>query len=48
MKKLAALIGALACLRIMEMPRREPMPRVINNYYITKTGCGGNCKCGKH
>lgn len=52
MKKIATLIGGLVCLNIMKKPRTPDVPRVINNYFITKTGCsgscGGKCVCGKH
>lgn len=48
MKKLAALIGGLVCLSVMSKPKEEKPTKVINNYFITKTGCGGNCQCGKH
>lgn len=48
MKKLATIIGGLVCLSVMNKPKRQEPPRVINNYFITKSGCGGRCNCGKH
>lgn len=48
MKKLATLIGGLICLSVMNKPKTPVQPPVINNYFITKTGCGGGCSCGKH
>lgn len=53
MKKLASIIGVLVCWAVMDQPKKETLPRVVNNYYISKSGgcsgsCGGNCKCGGH
>lgn len=48
MKKLATIIGGLICLRVMSKPKTPEIPKVINNYFITKTGCSGGCSCGKH
>lgn len=53
MKKLAVMIGSIICLKVMGQPKLSPPPRVINNYFVTKSsGCGGNCgghcNCGKH
>lgn len=45
MRKLATLIGAIICLSIMDKPKREAPPRVVNNYFIKSGGCGGCGKC---
>lgn len=52
MRKLATIIGALACLSAMKEPPTRKSPNVVNNYFIKSSGgcggsCGGNCHC-KH
>lgn len=53
MKKIICIIGGLIAASILDQPRRERDPHIVNNYYIKNErsscgGCGGNCKCGGH
>lgn len=45
MKKLAILLGSLACAIVIDKPSVKKPTQIINNYYI-KSGCSG--KCGGH
>lgn len=52
MKKLATVIGALICVKIMGQAKSTIPVKTINNYFIKSGGCsgscGGHCSCGKH